>query len=302
MNDDDYARYVLNETDTDYNNIIPQYIESDVNNFMPNFSNESILPVNPSEYLTNYSSNSNANYALTNLDVNTQNYTNANSVIILDSAVDENVCNETQLERQLCNSILNNIPCSSNSQNMMNIYDSIRVSESYQNTHTNSNLNITTNCDFPWDDSNHLFSGKFMPAKALDNSDYMIVSSEEIIDTPDVILDLTNDEVEQILDDSLISAHDLDPFNASRHSFTPCNRLPRINVVANLTKYPDQMMGEDLMSDKTIDTRPLETPIINLESIEGCETPEAVETISLTVALPAKKKSGRTKGARQISK
>lgn len=282
--------------DSDYGNIIPQYLENDVNDFMSNFSNEPILPVNPSEYLTSYSGNNNNNYALTNLDVSAQSYSGSNSIIVLDSVIDENICDE----RQLCNSILNTMACGTNGQSLMNAYDSMRVSESFQINHTNNNISATVNSDFCLDDSNHLFSNKFMPSKMLENSDYMIVSSEEIIDTADDILDLTNDEVEQILDDSLISPQDFDTFNSSRQSLPSYSRFPRINVVANLTKQPEQVTVEDL--EKGIDARPLETPVKNLEESTDCEITEINETSVSTLMAANKKKSGRTKGARQISK
>lgn len=88
-------------------------------------------------------------------------------------------------------------------------------------------------------------SGKFMPpspAKMLDtNVDFMFVSSDGLIDTEEnVILDLTNDEVDRILDDNLISAQDLNMIGGASSGFSPemqpCKRLPRINIATNLTK------------------------------------------------------------------
>lgn len=198
--------------------------------------------------------------------------------------------------------------------------------------HSNINLNGLASSDdyLDHDDGNHFFGNKCMPMKALDNTDYMIVSSEEIID----ILDLTNDEVEQILDDNMISSQDFDTLNSPRLSQSQSqsvtqpqlqqpqqqqqhhqqnqqqqlqqhqlyNRIPRINLATNLTKVtsppPDECEG------KGIDMRPLETPTINLESTVATETDvETIDTIKV-ITMPAsvnKKKSGRTKGARQIS-
>lgn len=191
-----------------------------------------------------------------------------------------------------------------------------------------------------------------MPMKSpLDSTDYMIVTSEEIID----ILDLTNDEVEQILDDNMISSQDFDTFNSPRlsQSVQQFNRVPRINFAThyNLTKVDHHHSPSpppppssssppstvDYYEGKTIDMRSsLETPTINLDSIAAIEnsdhnnddaaidivvpklatitaathtlpTTTAVDTSTTAIAdqmtsIPiAKKKSGRTKGARQIS-
>lgn len=196
------------------------------------------------------------------------------------------------------------------------------------------------------DDGNHFFGNKCMPMKSpLDSTDYMIVTSEEIID----ILDLTNDEVEQILDDNMISSQDFDTFNSPRF-----NRVPRINFATNLTKVdhhhspsptppppPPLPSAADYYEGKTIDMRSsLETPTINLDSIAMVENNEnnndeaAIDNVvpklaTMTTSIPTvavqsttlttptsmepaitviadqmstvKKKSGRTKGARQIS-
>lgn len=83
LNEDEY-RYVLNET-TEYNNIIPQYLETDVNDFM--FSNEPQITSNPVEYYNGGASNS--SYAITNLDVNGQNYTAASNASTFDTVVYE---------------------------------------------------------------------------------------------------------------------------------------------------------------------------------------------------------------------
>lgn len=142
------------------------------------------------------------------------------------------------------------------------------------------------------DDGNHFFGNKYIPMKGLD----MIVSSEEIVD----ILDLTNDEVEQILDDTFNSPRLTQPIQ-------PCNRVPRINFATNLTlKAPSPLLANEY-EGKTIDMRSLETPTINLESAAMHDTQtDIVETSKLAsevhgCSAAAKKKSGRTKGARQIS-
>lgn len=219
------------------------------------------------------------------------------------------------------------------------------------------------------DEGNHFFGNKCMPMKSpFDSSDYMIVTSEEIID----ILDLTNDEVEQILDDNMISSQDFDTFNSPRlsQSMQQFNRVPRINFATNynLTKADhhhspsptpppppsSSSPPSEYYEGKIIDMRSsLETPTINLDSIAAAENSDhnnddddaAIDNVvpklaTMTAATPlqtpspsattttmareataagvvdtataaiadqissmpiAKKKSGRTKGARQIS-
>lgn len=177
----------------------------------------------------------------------------------------------------------------------------------HSNMNMNMNINMNLSDDYLNHDGNNFIGNKCMPIKALDNTDYMIVSSEEIID----ILDLTNDEVEQILDDNMISTQDFDALNSPRLSQTtsqPYNRLPRINLATNLTKVassPSENIGE--YGGKSIDMRPLETPTINLDSMTAtnnsdtdAETIDTIKLITMPVSV-TRKKSGRTKGARQIS-
>lgn len=170
--------------------------------------------------------------------------------------------------------------------------------------HNNINLSGPTPSDvyLDHDDGNHFFTNKCMPMKTLDNTDYMIVSSEEIID----ILDLTNDEVEQMFDDNMISSQDFDTLNSPRLSqSTQYNRVPRINLATNLTKIASPLIVEP--EDKGIDMRPLETPTINLDTttttgtdVDLPKTNNITKLITMHVPI-TKKKSGRTKGARQIS-
>lgn len=187
-------------------------------------------------------------------------------------------------DRSICNGILGNIP----------------NTDLFQMNHNNISLNGPTQSDdyLEHDDGNHFFGNKCMPLKTLDNTDYMIVSSEDID-----ILDLTNDEVEQILDDNMISTHDFDTLNSPR-SIQSFNRVPRINLATNLTKIASPLMAEQ--EGKMIDMRPLETPTINLDTgnsstEQDAETNEITKSITDQVSV-VKKKSGRTKGARQISK
>lgn len=175
--------------------------------------------------------------------------------------------------------------------------------------HSNINLSGPTPSDdyLDHDDDNHCFTNKCMPMKTLDNTDYMIVSSEAIID----ILDLTNDEVEQILDDNLISSQDFEMLNSPRlsQSSQSYNRMPRINLATNLTKVTSPQ-NQTQSEGKCIDMRPLETPTISLVSTMSttataaneidADTNDTTKLITMPISVN-RKKSGRTKGARQIS-
>lgn len=180
--------------------------------------------------------------------------------------------------------------------------------------HNNVNLSGPNASDdyLDHDDGNNFFANKCMPMKTLDNTDYMIVSSEAIID----ILDLTNDEVEQILDDNLISSQDFEMLHSPRiaQPSQPCNRLPRINLATNLTKMNSlqhQIQEQHTGEGKINNMRSLETPTIDLVSVMPTTNPPTTDAVDVEtddttklIKVPVsvnKKKSGRTKGARQIS-
>lgn len=136
-----------------------------------------------------------------------------------------------------------------------------------------------------------------MPTKTLDSTDYMIVS-EEIID----ILDLTNDEVEQILDDNMISSQNFEALNSPRMINSEpqyCNRIPRINLASNLTKIPLPVL--DCHEGKSIEMRPLETSNIDINVTRPKIASKHNADVTSVAVTVTKKKSGRTKGARQIS-
>lgn len=285
LNEDEY-RYVLNDT-VDYNNIIPQYLENDVNDFM--FANDSQILTNTTEYYNN-NNNNNSSYALTNLDANVQNYVDSNNIMEFTDDF-----NQTQHDRTInCNSSLNQ----NSGQSVMTPH----TLETFIINH--SNLNEATNSDGYLNHDDYFYGNKFAPMKTIENTaDYMFVSSEEIIDTANVILDLTNDEVEQILDDNF-STQVFDSIGASNtlQSSTQCNRTPKINIATNLTKT---IMSPLIINDnngKLMDIRSLETPTINLDAIGTMDIESVSSSEAITMNVPiAKKKSGRTKGARQIS-
>lgn len=284
LNEDDY-RYVLNDT-TDYHNLIPQYLEDDVGgdsfDIFPN-NNESIAVTNPNDYFN--TNNSNLNYSITNLE-SSGIVDNGNNLLSFDLSMDQSNVQQTNHDRS--------------SMNQLSGYETVRHmpnSDSFTILHGSTADNNT--------DGSHFFANKFSPLKSIDNNSIeqcmidQCVSSEAIID----ILDLTNDEVEQILDDNLIS-QSLDSFqyaDSSSNSY----KLP------NAANFGKSMSADDCIwldpltvetrepsNGKAIDMRSLETPTIDLDPITVVETvtkhPEIIPNM--------KKKSGRTKGARQKSK
>lgn len=247
------------------------------------FTNDSQVMTSTAEQ--QYYNSNNSSYAITNLDSNVQNYTDPNGGIM--EFTDE--FNQTQHDRNT--NILNN----GNGQSVMTPY-----AEAFIVNHNSINDPINSDAYLNHDDYFY-GSNKFGQTRTLENSaDYVFVSSEEIIDN--VILDLTNDEVEQILDDNLISTHDFDSISGS-NSLHQCNRTPKINIATNLTKTFSPIIHEN--DGKLSEFRSLETPTINLDAavldIESISS-EASTTPNLQTIPATKKKSGRTKGARQISK
>lgn len=164
--------------------------------------------------------------------------------------------------------------------------------------------------------------GKFFPAasaKTLDtNVDFMFVSPDEIIDPANVILDLTNDEVEQILDDNLISVQDLDVIGGATSRSAPeiqsCKRLPRINIATNLTKafvdvtneLDGKLSNDSVVIDHilTIDDGHADDGLLDAVAVDEVDVGSAADPCERSEADTSvmKKKSGRTKGSRQLSK
>lgn len=284
LNEDDY-RYVLNDT-TDYQNLIPQYLEDNVGgdsfDIFPN-NNESVAVTNPNDYFN--ANNNNLNYSITNLEPSGI-VDNGNNLISFDSSMDPSNVTQTNHDR--------------NSMNQLSGYETVRH---MSNSDSFSILHGST-ADSNNTDGSHFFANKFLQMKSIDNSieQCMIdqcVSSEAIID----ILDLTNDEVEQILDDNLIS-QGLDSFQYTDSSSNSV-KVPNAMTFGNSMSADDCIWLDPLAVEargpsngKAIDMRSLETPTINLDPITVVETvtkhPEIIPN--------TKKKSGRTKGARQKSK
>lgn len=281
LNEDDY-RYVLNDT-ADYQNLIPQYLENDVGDsfdIFPNSNNnnnESISVTNATNDYFNANIN-NLNYSITNLEPSGI-VDNGNNLISFDSSMDQSNHDRNSMNQLLLG------------------YETVRPnSDSFAIVHGSTADDA---------DGSHFFANKFLPMKSLDSSieQCMIdqcVSSEAIID----ILDLTNDEVEQILDDNLMS-QGLDSF---QYADSSSNSAKFPNAMASFGKsmsaddciWLDPLAGgtRELTDGKAIDMRSLETPTIDLDPITVVETvTKHCDSIPST-----KKRSGRTKGARQKSK
>lgn len=322
----------MNDT-TEYNNIIPQYLDNDVNDF-DLFPNESIAATNnTTEYFNG--NGANLNYSITNLDSVGQTFIDGNGIISFDSPGDSD---HIQLNQQNHERTTHSMITFHSNINQTSTFDTIRLSNT-DGFIANGNLTGTTLSDtYPdHNDGSHFFPNKFLPMKSIDNSVMLgdqcmmlsdqCVSSEAIID----ILDLTNDEVEQILDDNLIN-HEFDSLaypnscgNSDSNSFY--GKYMEKNAISNslickkmatdgciwLDSVEKIDLATSLTSEQTdgksIEMRSLETPIINLDVIttttttnEETETPVVIKPIDDTPSLPiTKKKSGRTRGARQKS-
>lgn len=255
--------------------MLPQYLDSDVNDFVTNFSNETFLTA--TDYMTNYAGNSaNSNYNLTNLETATaplQNQHDANNIIVLNESIfDANQCERSN---------------STGNQFIVPTYDRHTI-EIYPNNN-NNNTAISGYNNVCYDEHNFP-NNKFMENKITDNSDFMFVSSDEIINCnpTDDILDLTNDEVEHIFDNNLITPQCFDAFD-QKECLTVQPTKARINVVGNLIKT----IPTECSSDKD-GMRSLETPQIDLVDDLSDEMDDKITDV--------KKKGGRPKGARRTSK
>lgn len=134
---------------------------------------------------------------------------------------------------------------------------------------------------------------KLIPQRTMDGPEYMIVSSDGIIDAADDILDLTNDEVDQIIDHHLIGSQCFDGFPPVAHESTPQTNKARINVVGNLMR-PDFTGAADDPAPFSVD-RTNEAP--HTTEDDACAQPPTGDSNGHT-----KKRSGRPKGARKTCK
>lgn len=141
-------------------------------------------------------------------------------------------------------------------------------------------------------------SNKFVQPRTMDGPDYMIVSSDAIIESADDILDLTNDEVDQIIDSNLIGSQCFDGFAQTAHEATPQPNKARINVVSNL-------MRADLASP-VVEASQIEsdyfTEVPKTDLVCATDGDAYVQSIPSDPNGQSKKRSGRPKGARKSCK
>lgn len=136
-------------------------------------------------------------------------------------------------------------------------------------------------------------SNKFIQPRTMDGPDYMLVSSDAIIDTADDILDLTTDEVDQI-----IGSQCFDGFTQAAHDSTPQTNKARINVVGNLMRADFAAAVDDANDDEVNHTA--ETPKLDL--VRAADGDVCVQSTTRDAIGQAKKRSGRPKGARKMCK
>lgn len=255
--DEDDYHYVLNDG-VDYNStMIPHYFENEMNDLVSNY-------LTTPEYMTNYATPS--TYSLTNLDA-TAPAANANGIIVLDTNVDESTAAAVDQQRTV-------------EQFSMPFYERPMNADGSQHV---------IDHDF--------LSNKFNQSRPMDGQDYMIVSSEAIIDTADDILDLTNDEVDQIIDNHLAESQCFDGFAQTTHESMHQTNKARINVVGNLMRADFTTAADDLCHDEV--NHMVEEPKIDLV----CANSDAcVQSTTSDAYGQTKKRSGRPKGARKMCK
>lgn len=256
LDDDDY-RYVLNDG-VDYNSaIIPQYFENDVIDLVSDFANESFGTGVACEYTNNYV-NAMQNYAMEDCVVAVTPSTTSLMTTAVPAA--------TMLPMQSSNALVLD-------ENIHENFDRIYVRERSDCTFDA----IPSACDRLNADIVASEVSLVYPEKSFHQNelDAHTIATEEIIDTNDVILDLTNDEVDQIIDNNLtIPTQCFDPFQLSR-----AKMMPKISV----------------------NEVPLALKSIENEFTSQEQSDDEKQIVSVAVA-EVKKRCGRPKGARRTSK
>lgn len=252
LDEDDY-HYVLNDG-VDYNTgIMPQYFESEMNELVSNY-------LTTCEYMPNYATPS--SFSLTNLETAASIANGDDGVIVLDANADESTLVDQQRNSE---------------QFPTSFYARSMNGDGAINSHV-------IDYDF--------LSNKFMQSREMDGPDYMIVSSDTIIDATDDILDLTNDEVDQIIDNNLIESQCFDGFGHVAHEPVTQPNKARINVVGNLMRAEFTTSIDD--TNHAADVRKMDLV---------CGVDEAFVQSTIADAFgQAKKRSGRPKGARKTCK
>lgn len=134
----------------------------------------------------------------------------------------------------------------------------------------------------------------FQPGTSLlEPNDFLIVSSEEIINNCEDILDLTTDEVDQIFDDNLMN-HNL--FNNSlSHLFSPKEHEMK---TGQMEEGHEVKAGDDCSIAKIEE--------LSLKSFAECAKINVVEEsdgpIGISTVISSKRKGGRPKGTRKSCK
>lgn len=353
LNEDDY-RYMFDDNTNDYNSIIPDCLESNISEFMfteeinpsefysnsnssYSSNNNNIINTDSNNMIHSISSNNiislstdgnnidtinsnninsiatDSSYSIINLDSNIQTFTTSTN-IPTDYSME---CSEAHSEQRVmnCNSFLNmNAPVSSSTLTINGYADQFASNQFHDINYSEPNSSgLTNQNEFGYNGSGKFFPN--LPAKALDTTvDFMFVSSDEIIDTANVILDLTHDEVEQILDDNLISVQDLDVIGSATNMLAPdiesFKRPPRINIATNLIKGINDStkeFGGKLSSDMAVEDMlnvdiDRDSGLLDEMSIEMAAGEVIDQCAQNDTDVMLKRRNGRPKGARQISK
>lgn len=172
--------------------------------------------------------------------------------------------------------------------NESNVVEEHRQNEDYPMAYYDRPMNVDVSHDvIDYESQNN----KFIQSRTMDGPDYMIVPSTTIVDPTDDILDLTNDEVEQMIDNNLIASQCLGGFTTTTTESEAQIGRGRINVVGNLMRSNFVAATIDVMDHIS------DVPQIDLADDDDSGGPST----SGDRLSQAKKRSGRPKGARKTS-
>lgn len=239
--------YVLNEGLPYNSEIIPQYLDNDVIDLVSNLtSNENFT----NEY-THYTNSAviSSNIELPQMTFNDNSFNNISNNLIED--VNHEIFSRNTLNYDQLPTLINE---RSTEHNCINLINSTDCHENNYNISVEKNVG---NCD----------------------SNYVVLTSQEIMHSTDDILDLTNDEVDQIIDNNLPSQCFVEPF------------------IMHRTDEMDALKGESIK--KSIE----DTVEVLQNDFKETGTPEeiAAAIAVATKTLEMKKRCGRPKGARRTS-
>lgn len=131
----------------------------------------------------------------------------------------------------------------------------------------------------------------------LEANDFIIVSSEEIINNCEDILDLTTDEVEQIFDDNNLMSNNI--FNQSMGDVLPSIKIKQHTAmdVENHSYEPIQWENK-LPHQESMEKFEEESEKLNLQE----NTVDVIVDVEASNDVSVKRKGGRPKGARKPCK